>query len=114
MIRRRRRRKIGSLRTLVFMFQNNSPSFAMLVNLRKFKLKKKGFRIDDKLHEFFESEGIQHETSSPYTPQQTGLDEREIGYLMDKSRTLMVQDFFLNIYGGFNKNYCTFNQPTTN
>ena len=43
------------------------------------------------LKEFFESEGIQQDTSCPYTPQHNGLAERKIGDIMDKARTIMIQ-----------------------
>ena len=34
--------------------------------------------------EFFDKEGIRHETSCSYTPQQNGLAERKIGDIMNK------------------------------
>ena len=39
----------------------------------------------------FDNEGIRHETSYPYAPQQNGLVEKKIGELMDQCRTLMEQ-----------------------
>ena len=55
-----------------------------------------GFSIDNakdlynnELREFFEHEGIRHETYCIYTPQQNGLAERKISDLMDKGRTLI-------------------------
>ena len=57
-----------------------------------------GFRSDNakyflnrELREFFESEGIRHETSCPYTPQQNSLAQRKIGDVVDKGRTLLIQ-----------------------
>ena len=34
---------------------------------------------DNELQTFFENEGIRHETSCAYTPQQNGLAERKFG-----------------------------------
>ena len=47
--------------------------------------------LNRELREFFESEGIRHETSCHYTPQQNGLAERKIGDVVDKGRTLLIQ-----------------------
>ena len=47
--------------------------------------------LNQKLSEFLASEGIKHETSCPYTPQQNGLAERKIRDIVDKSRTLLIQ-----------------------
>ena len=47
--------------------------------------------LDRELRGFFESEGIRHETSCPYTPQQNGLAKRKIGDVVDKGRTLLIQ-----------------------
>ena len=65
---------------------------------RQFDVHIKGFWIDNtkdfcyyELKKFFEGEGIQHETSCSYTPQQNGIAERKIGDIMDKARTLMIQ-----------------------
>ena len=65
---------------------------------RQFYVDIKGFQTDNakdlcsfELKELFESEGIGHETSCPYTPQHNGLAERKIGNIMDKARTLMIQ-----------------------
>ena len=64
---------------------------------RQFDTEIKGFRIDNTrdfcntdFKEFFESQGIRHETSFPYTPQQSGLAKRKIGDIMNKCRTLMI------------------------
>ena len=65
---------------------------------RQFGEDVKGIRTDNardfintELKEFLESEGIKHETSCPYTPQQNGLVERKIRDIVDKSRTLLIQ-----------------------
>ena len=64
----------------------------------QFGLDVQGFRTDNAkdfcnndMREFLENEGIRHETSCPYTPQQNGIAERKIGDIMDKGRTLMEQ-----------------------
>jgi transposase InsO family protein len=38
---------------------------------------------------FLEDEGIKHEFSSPYTPQQNGVVERENRTLLDMARTML-------------------------
>ena len=64
----------------------------------QFEVNVQGFRSDNardfcnsELQTFFETNGIRHETSCPYTPQQNGLAEKKIGDLMDRCRTLMEQ-----------------------
>ena len=74
---------------------------------RQFREDVKGIRTDNardflnnELREFLESEGIKHETSCPYTPQQNGLAERKIGDIIDKSRTLLIQENVpVNLWG---------------
>jgi transposase InsO family protein len=38
---------------------------------------------------FLEDEGIKHELSSPYTPQQNGVVERKNRTLLDMARTML-------------------------
>ena len=67
----------------------------------------KGLRTDNakdflnqELREFLAFEGIKHETSCPYTPQQNGLAERKLGDIVDKGRTLLIQASTpLNLWG---------------
>ena len=47
------------------------------------------------------SEGIKHETSCPYTPQQNGLAETKIGDTVDKARTLLIQAHVPTNFWGF-------------
>ena len=80
----------------LYMMKNKTEVARILKNLcqlvrRQFKTNIQGFRTDNakdfcnnELQEFFEQEGIRHETSCPYTPQQNGLAEKKIGDLMDK------------------------------
>ena len=42
------------------------------------------------LKSFFSSEGIVHETSCVYTPQQNGVSERKIGHISEKARALLL------------------------
>ena len=42
------------------------------------------------LKSFFSSEGIIHETSCVYTPQQNGVSERKIGHISEKARALLL------------------------
>ena len=46
------------------------------------------------LRKFFVSEGIRHDTSCPYTPEENELAERKIRDIMDKGWTLTVQTHF--------------------
>jgi hypothetical protein len=39
--------------------------------------------------EYLEEEGIKHEFSAPYTPQQNGMVERKNGMLIDMARTML-------------------------
>ena len=56
--------------------------------------------LNHELREFLASEGIKHETSCPYTPQQNSLAERKIGDIVDKGRTLLIQASTpLNLWG---------------
>ena len=56
--------------------------------------------INQELREFLASEGIKHETSCPYTPQQNGLVERKIEDIVGKGRTLLIQASApLNLWG---------------
>ena len=72
-------------------------NLCLLIN-RQFGKHVKGLRTDNakdflnnELSEFLASEGIKHETSCPYTPQQNGLAERKIRDIVDKARTLLIQ-----------------------
>ena len=91
-----------SRRTWVFLLKQKLETTKTLKNFcnmikRRFDTEIKGFWTDNArdfcnidLNEFFESQGIRHETSCPYTPQQNGLAERKIGDIMNKCRTLMI------------------------
>ena len=68
---------------------------------QQFDTKVKGFRSDNAryfdnhvLKSFFKSEGIIHETSCVYTPQQNGVSERKIGYISEKARALLLDNKF--------------------
>ena len=81
--------------TWVELLKSKSETTNLLINFtkmveRQFETKIKSFRTDNakdfcnnSLKEFFEKEGIRHETSCPYTPQQNGLAERKIGHIMN-------------------------------
>ena len=87
----------------VYLMKHKAEVARILKNLcqsikRQFGVNVQGFRTDNakdfcnnELREFFEQEGIRHETSCTYTPQQNGLAERKIGDIMDKFRTLTEQ-----------------------
>jgi transposase InsO family protein len=61
----------------------------------EFGLRIKKIRSDDgtefknsQIEGFLEDEGIKHEFSSPYTPQQNGVVERKNRTLLDMARTM--------------------------
>ena len=41
------------------------------------------------IEEFLDEEGIKHEFSAPYTPQQNGIVERKNGTLIEAARTML-------------------------
>jgi transposase InsO family protein len=43
------------------------------------------------VEEYLEEEGIKHEFSAPYTPQQNGVVERKNMTLIDMARTMLVE-----------------------
>jgi hypothetical protein len=62
----------------------------------EFRLRIKKIRSDNgsefknsQIEGFFEEEGIKHEFSSPYTPQQNGVVERKNRTLLDMARTML-------------------------
>jgi transposase InsO family protein len=62
----------------------------------EFKLKVKKIRSDNgsefknlQVEEYLEEEGIKHEFSAPYTPQQNGVVERKNRTLIDMARTML-------------------------
>ena len=59
------------------------------VNIHEFKTDNAKDFYNNELRGFFEHEGIRHEISCIYTPQQKGLVERKIGDLKGKCRTLV-------------------------
>jgi transposase InsO family protein len=64
--------------------------------LNEFGLRTKNIRSDNgmefknsQIEGFLEDEGIKHEFSSPYTPQQNGVVERKNRTLLDMARTML-------------------------
>jgi transposase InsO family protein len=62
----------------------------------EFELKVKNIRSDNgskfknlQVEEYLEEEGIKHEFSTPYTPQQNGVVERKNKTLIDMARTML-------------------------
>jgi hypothetical protein len=54
------------------------------------KMVKSGYFIENsQIEGFLEEEGIKHEFSSPYTPQQNGVVERKNRTLLDMTRTML-------------------------
>jgi transposase InsO family protein len=87
--------------TWVFFLQDKSETQGTLKCFlrraqNKFKLKVKKIRSDNgsefknlKVEEYLEEEGINHEFSAPYTPQQNGVVERKNKMLIDMARTML-------------------------
>ena len=88
--------------TWVLLMRNKSevsyiiPYFCKYIH-KQFETKIKGFRTDNArdydnhvINDFFKGEGIVHETSCVYTPQQNGISERNIGHISEKTRALLI------------------------
>jgi hypothetical protein len=87
--------------TWVFFLQDKSETQSTLKRFlrraqNEFELKVKKIRSDNgsefknlQVEEFLEEEGIKHEFSAPYTPQQNGVVERKNRTLIDMARTML-------------------------
>jgi transposase InsO family protein len=87
--------------TLVFFLQDKSETQGTLKRFlrraqNEFELKVKKIRSDNgsefknlQVEEFLEEEGIKHEFSAPYTPQQNGVVESKNMMLIDMARTML-------------------------
>jgi transposase InsO family protein len=87
--------------TWVFFLQEKSQTQDILKRFlrraqNEFGLRIKNIRSDNgtefknsQIEGFLEEEGIKHEFSSPYTPQQNGVAERENRTLLDMARTML-------------------------
>jgi transposase InsO family protein len=87
--------------TWVFFLQDKSETQGTLKRFlrraqNEFELKLKNIRSDNgsefknlQVEEFLEEEGIKHEFSAPYTPQQKGVVERKNRTLIDMARTML-------------------------
>jgi hypothetical protein len=87
--------------TWVFFFQDKSETQGTLKHFlrraqNEFELKVKKIRSDNgsefknlQVEEHLEEEGIKHEFSAPYTPQQNGVVERKNMTLIDMARTML-------------------------
>jgi transposase InsO family protein len=87
--------------TWVFFLQEKSQTQETLKRFlrraqNKFRLRIKKIRSDNgtefkksQIEGFLEEEGIKHEFSSPYTPQQNGVVERKNRTLLDMARTML-------------------------
>jgi transposase InsO family protein len=87
--------------TWVFFLQEKSQTQETLKGFlrqvqNEFELRIKKIRSDNgmefknsQIEGFLEDEGIKHEFSSPYTPQQTGVEERNNRTLLDMARTML-------------------------
>jgi transposase InsO family protein len=87
--------------TWVFFLQDKSKTQGTLKRFlrraqNEFELKVKKIRSDNgsecknlQVEEYLEEEGIKHEFSAPYTPQQNGVVERKNRTLIDMARTML-------------------------
>jgi transposase InsO family protein len=87
--------------TWVFFLQDKSETQGTLKRFlrraqNEFELKVKKIRSDNgsefknlQVEEYLEEEGIKHEFSAPYTPQQNGMVERKNRSLIDMARTML-------------------------
>jgi transposase InsO family protein len=87
--------------TWVFFLQDKSETQGTLKRFlrraqNEFELKVKKIRSDNgavlknlQVEEYLEEEGIKHEFSAPYTPQQNGVVERKNRTLIDVARTML-------------------------
>jgi transposase InsO family protein len=87
--------------TWVFFLQDKSETQSTLKHFlwraqNEFELKVKKIRSDNgsefknlQVEEYLEEEGIKHEFSAPYTPQQNGVVERKNVTLIDMARTML-------------------------
>jgi hypothetical protein len=87
--------------TWVFFLQEKSQTQETLKGFlrraqNEFELRTKNIRSDNgiefknsQIEGFLEEEGIKHEFSSPYTPQQNGVVERKSRTLLDMARTML-------------------------
>jgi transposase InsO family protein len=87
--------------TWVFFLQDKSETQGTLKHFlrraqNEFELMVKKIRSDNgsefknlQVEEFLEEEGIKHEFSAPYTPQQNGVVERKNRTLIDMARTML-------------------------
>ena len=88
--------------TWVFFLQEKSQTQETLKGFlrraqNEFRLRIKKIRSDNgtefknsQIEGFLEEEGISHEFSSPYTPQQNGVVERKNRTLLDMARTILM------------------------
>jgi transposase InsO family protein len=89
--------------TWVFFLQEKSQTQETLKKFlrraqNEFRLRIKKIRSDNgtkfknsQIEGFLEEEGIKHEFSSPYTPEQNGVVERKNRTLMDMTRTMLEE-----------------------
>jgi transposase InsO family protein len=87
--------------TWVFFLQDKSETQGTLKRFlrraqNEFELKVKKIRSDNgskfnnlQVEEYLEEEGVKHEFSAPYTPQQNGVVERKNRTLIDMARTML-------------------------
>jgi transposase InsO family protein len=87
--------------TCVFFLQDKSKTQETLKRFlrrtqNEFELKVKKIRSDNgskfknlQVEEYLEEEGIKHEFSAPYAPQQNGVVERKNRTLIDMTRTML-------------------------
>jgi transposase InsO family protein len=79
--------KISNPRDLKRILETSSNEFGL--RIKKIRSDNGMEFKNSQIEGFLEDEGIKHEFSSPYTPQQNGIVERKNRTLLDMARTLL-------------------------
>jgi transposase InsO family protein len=97
--------------TWVFFLQDKSEAKGILKKFirrvqNEFELKVKNIRSDNgsefrntHVEEFLDEDGIKHELSAPYTPQQNGIVERKNRTLIEAARTMLDESRLRTHFG---------------
>jgi hypothetical protein len=76
----------GVVRSTLSLLENLSGC-----HLRSVRTDRGSEYLNDNLKEFFNTKGVSHQTSSPYTPEQNGSAERLNRTLMERVRAMLIQ-----------------------
>lgn len=67
---------------------------------RAFRSDRGGEYLSNELKNYFNSQGIKQQLTAPYSPQQNGVAERKNRYLLEATRTMMIQANLDEKYSG--------------